>query len=125
MDAAPTPEYRGAPGLPVPLSRANRVGSMWRRARPGAATLDANELLAAARKDAGLHDFGDGTFREGLDVLVDALNAEAALSPVGQAVIRRYLVRLLVGRLRVRDLSLIHISEPTRLDLASRMPSSA
>ena len=25
----------------------------------------------------------------------------------------------------LRDLSLIHISEPTRLDLASRMPSSA
>ena len=29
------------------------------------------------------------------------------------------------GMRSVLDLSLIHISEPTRLDLASRMPSSA
>lgn len=104
MDAAPTPELSPrAAATPLPISLANRVGSLWRRARPDAALLDANDLLAAARKEAGLHDFGDGTFREGLDMLVHALNADAGLTPVGQALVRRYLTGLLVGRLRVRD----------------------
>jgi len=38
------------------------------------------ELMATARAQTGLDDFGDDSFREGLDALVRALRAEAPLS---------------------------------------------
>jgi hypothetical protein len=45
-----------------------RFGVRWRWP-------DAGTLLAAARRRSGRSDFGDGRFREGLGVLVDAFNA--------------------------------------------------
>ena len=41
-------------------------------------------LLAQARERTGLDDFGDASFRDGLGRLVDGLETEAGLSPLGR-----------------------------------------
>jgi hypothetical protein len=64
--------------------------------------LAAEELIAQARERTGLDDFGDPVFREGLDVLCDAL-AAAPLSDLGRMVWRGRLHGHLVSRLRVVD----------------------
>jgi hypothetical protein len=61
------------------------------------------ELLAAARDETGLVDFGDDSFREGLEVLVRDLREKAQLNSVGQVSIRKLLVGLLSQRLQVED----------------------
>ena len=46
--------------------------------------LSVERLLDAARAATGLPGFGDPTFREGLEVLVDAIARDAELNAVGQ-----------------------------------------
>jgi hypothetical protein len=58
------------------------------------------ELLAAAERQAGLSDFGDPAFREGLAVLVETY-ARAGLSERGRKRTERRLVQLLATRLRI------------------------
>ncbi len=61
-------------------------------------------LLDAARQETGLHDFGDPTFREGLEVLASALEEEAAgLSAAGREAWRAQLLGYLCERLRIED----------------------
>jgi hypothetical protein len=62
-----------------------------------------NDLLTAARTATGLDDFGDDTFREGLERLVLALRAEARLSAKGEAALRELISKLLRNRLEVED----------------------
>jgi hypothetical protein len=62
-------------------------------------------LLAAARAMAGLDDFGDPHFIQGLTVLVDGFRNEARLSAMGEQMAFGGLLNMLVNRLRyVRDL---------------------
>lgn len=63
----------------------------------------AADLLAAAASGTGLEDFGAPSFREGLDRLVDALDAEAALSELGVLAVEAQIVGNLSNRLRVVD----------------------
>jgi len=67
------------------------------------AVLDAHDLLGRARQQALLEDFGSGSFREGFDRLVDALNSSADLHTFGRWWWRDRLVQLLMNRLAVRD----------------------
>ena len=46
--------------------------------------LDVQEMCALARRQTGLHDFGDPWFLEPLQVLVEALEQEAALNTLGR-----------------------------------------
>jgi hypothetical protein len=62
-----------------------------------------DELLAAARAQTGLDDFGDPSFRDGLERLVRALQEEAHLTATGQVSIRQLIVGLLAQRLRIED----------------------
>jgi hypothetical protein len=64
---------------------------------------DDADLLEAARAGTGLDDFGDDSFREGLERLVRALRDEAKLSALGQDVMRGRIVMLLENRLRIED----------------------
>ena len=64
--------------------------------------LTAGELETEARRRAGLDDFGDPVYREGLDVLCGAL-ADTELSELGRMVWRGRLLGHLVARLRVVD----------------------
>jgi hypothetical protein len=65
------------------------------------ADLSPESLLAEARAQAGLDDFGGDGFREGLGVLCETYDGEARLSPAGRKRTRRRLVQLLATRLRV------------------------
>jgi len=62
-----------------------------------------DELLAAAEAATGLHDFGDDSFRDGLERLVTALREEATLSAIGQHAMPALLVNLLSQRLQIED----------------------
>ena len=62
-----------------------------------------DHLIAAARTQAGLEDFGVDSFREGLEILVCSLRDEARLNAAGEAVIYPRLVGHLVNRLQIED----------------------
>ena len=65
--------------------------------------LSADGLAAAARAATGLDDFGEDTWREGLERLVDSLHSEARLSEIGVHVAAALLTEPLVSRLQVTD----------------------
>jgi hypothetical protein len=60
-------------------------------------------LLEDARRDTGLDDFGNDSFREGLEILVTALRDEARLNPLGEQVIGGRISAHLRQRLQVED----------------------
>ncbi|WP_370500976.1 sulfotransferase [Mycolicibacterium sp. jd] len=62
-----------------------------------------DDLLRAARGSSGLDDFGDDAFREGLDILVGALDREARLNARGEAFMYPRIVGHLRQRLQVED----------------------
>jgi hypothetical protein len=62
-------------------------------------SLERDELLAAARRSTGCHDFGGDSWRPHFDVLVGALETEANLTAAGRLVARTDLVRVLRQRL--------------------------
>jgi hypothetical protein len=91
-------------GVRAPALRLlNAAGEGARRLGVVRPRLEPEALLAAARRETGLADFGDGSFREGLDVLVGSLEREADLSTLGRLALRAQLVRNLATRLRVVD----------------------
>lgn len=65
--------------------------------------LNVDTLVAAACDQTGLSDFGDPSFREGLDVLVNALNTEAKLTEAGSGRVGASIVATLTNRLQVED----------------------
>jgi hypothetical protein len=78
-------------------SSAARVGL-----RPG--PLDAERLLADARRKTKLVDLGTGEVEDKLRILVRSLVREAGLHPFGRATVRDLLVRVLSNRLRIVDM---------------------
>ena len=67
-------------------------------------SLDADAMIGAARKRTGLGDFGDDWFLAPLRLLVESINEEACLNPIGRFIQRQRIHGLLVNRLRVEDL---------------------
>ena len=65
--------------------------------------IDASTLLDAARHETGLDDFGDPSFRAGLDVLADSLDREAHLSDVGRMAYTGQILSYLQERLRIEE----------------------
>ena len=53
-----------------------------------------------ARAQTGLDDFGETSYREGLEVLARSLDEDDQLSPLGRAIHRGEIVKILVARLR-------------------------
>jgi hypothetical protein len=70
--------------------------------------LDEASLLAAARRTAEREDFVDESFRDPLRRLLASLETEARLHPLGRMLVRQSLVRALVNRLRLEELSAKH-----------------
>ena len=62
-----------------------------------------DDLMRAARDATGLDDFGGDSFREGLEVLVRSLRAEAHLNAVGELALPHQIQRLLSQRLQIED----------------------
>jgi len=65
--------------------------------------LDPADLIAAAVDQTALDDFGDGRFRDGLEVYAESVQHEADLSELGELSIQATLTAALVNRLRVVD----------------------
>src|SRR5258708_16396455 len=63
----------------------------------------AQDLMAEATAQTGLDDFGDDSFREGLEILVRSLRDEARLNAVGEAFLYPRIVGHLAQRLQVED----------------------
>ena len=61
------------------------------------------ELLDIAQTETGLHDFGDKSFMEGLEILVRALRTEARLNARGLAYLPRRIIDLLKQRLQIEE----------------------
>ncbi|OBK53527.1 sulfotransferase [Mycobacterium sp. 1081908.1] len=62
-----------------------------------------NDLLHAAVTQTGLDDFGEDSFREGLEILVASLRGEARLNAKGEAFIYQRITGYLAQRLQVED----------------------
>ena len=78
----------------------NAIAERVARRRPPA-PLDLEEVLERAHRVTGLQDFGAETFREPLSRLIDSLEREAHLSPLGRLVARSRIHGHLVNRLQV------------------------
>lgn len=61
------------------------------------------QLIEAAKSETGLEDFGDDSFAEGLEILVNSLNGEARLNDLGERVLRERILLYLTQRLQVED----------------------
>ena len=72
----------------------------------GVARFDLNPaaLIATARKDTGLSDFGEESFLAPMELLVQSLENEADLNPLAQFMSKSSILRLLKGRLYAQDL---------------------
>src|SRR3954451_6075795 len=65
--------------------------------------LNADVLIERARRNAGVGDFGDTPFREGLQVFLRACAEEAELSLFGRFATRWDIGRFLSNLLRLRE----------------------
>jgi hypothetical protein len=65
--------------------------------------LDAKRLVDQAREGTGLEDLGEGTWQEGLERLVEALDGEARLNEVGVQVASGDILGYLVNRLQITE----------------------
>jgi sulfotransferase family protein len=81
----------------------NALGGVLRRLGVPLVSLDEDDVLDAARRGAGLADFGDDDFRQGLRELLHALESEADLTLLGRVAARRDVVALLMSRLRLEE----------------------
>ncbi len=68
-----------------------------------ALSLDPEVLMAEARRETGLENFGDPSFREPMCRLVAALDGEAGLNDAGRAVYAQRILDILITRLRAED----------------------
>jgi hypothetical protein len=91
------------PYRPALVAAANRLGRLLGRTGLLQADLGEQSLLHAARRKTGLDDFGDPTFRLRLRILLDSVEKEARLHPLGRFMARENFIRVLGGRLRIEE----------------------
>lgn len=77
--------------------------------RAGRLCLEAyRELMDVARRNNGLENFGEDSFREGLEVLCGSLERQARLNATGEHVLRDLILRYLRQRLEVEEWYRLH-----------------
>ena len=101
------------PYRPLPISLFNRAGRFAERIGLSS-PLDADRMVAAAKRKTGLSDFGDDWFMEPLHVLVRSINDEARLNPLGIMLQNTRIVAALSTRLRAE---LLFNENPHILDM--------
>lgn len=82
------------------------LNATWRGAHVIGAkvSLDKDHLIRLARKETGLREFGNDFWEEPLDRLLDAIEQEAELHPIGRFITQQRMKSLLAIRLRSADL---------------------
>ena len=103
-------DYRH-PYRPWPIAAVNRLGAALPLLR---VDLREEKLLAEARRRTRLHDFGDESFRPRLRLLLECLESEGALHPVGRFLTREKLVGVLANKLKITELVRRHPDIRTR-----------
>jgi len=88
------------PYRPAPIALANRVGRLL---GIGRRPIRVEQVLDKARKKVGLNDFGDEGFVEPLEVMIDSINREAKLNPIGRLIIEGRIVSVLANKLVAQD----------------------
>jgi hypothetical protein len=91
-----------APNLPTAVRAMNAAARPFARWLPPF-SLREDSLLAEARNRAGLADFGAGAWREGLAALLESLETEAGLTPLGRVIARTDVLSALENRLQLND----------------------
>lgn len=83
----------------------NMLNTAWKGGYPLGmeVKITKDHLIAAARKETGLHDLGADFWDEPLDRLLDSINKEANLHPIGRFITKKRLVNLLSIRLRAEE----------------------
>ncbi|MEZ4289831.1 MAG: sulfotransferase [Myxococcota bacterium] len=84
------------------VGRATEAKKEWLNIR-SIVPLDEESLLAEARRNTGLDDFGDDRWRDHFRVLIDAIENEAKLNFAGRILTRSDLLIYLEARLRITD----------------------
>jgi hypothetical protein len=82
-------------------------------------SFDEEAMLAKARDRAQCDDFGDPGFRVRLRAMLDAVEADTGLGPLGRLAIHQRMLRLLASRLLLEDLL---TRRPEILDIALPAP---
>jgi hypothetical protein len=91
------------PYRPLPIKLGNALGRFLVRTGVTRVRLAENKLLAAARAQTGLSDWGDKSFRQPLGLLLESLEREAHLNFLGRIAARRRLTQMLVNRLQIQE----------------------
>jgi len=80
----------------------NAINKFWKVSYPLGAksNLNIDDLIKTARKATGLHDLGNLFWDEPLRRMLDSINNEAQLHPIGQFITRQRIINLLSVRLR-------------------------
>ncbi|HSF90136.1 MAG TPA: sulfotransferase [Saprospiraceae bacterium] len=83
----------------------NIINSVWKGTYPigTKVNLDKDHLIRLARKQTGLQYFGDDFWEEPLERLLDAIEHEAQLHPVGRFITQQRMTSLLAIRLRAEE----------------------
>jgi hypothetical protein len=78
------------------------VNKTWQSLYPVGAeiVLSKDRLIREARKETGLKNFGMDPWEEPLERMLDSINREASLNPIGRFITKKRLVNLLSIRLR-------------------------
>jgi hypothetical protein len=81
------------------------INSAWGRSYILGTKINLNKdhLIKLARKQTGLHSFGEDLWEEPFDRLIDSINHEAELHPVGRFITQSRLTGLLAIRLRAEN----------------------
>lgn len=117
MNAAPPADIRIVDLARPDLSDAQRAAITG--ASQAKIVLREDVVLDAARRQTGLDDFGDASFRERLRVWLASADEDAELGPAGRATVFGNCVRVLANRLRLEDLVKRH---PEILDVELPRP---
>lgn len=89
-----------APAPPLPIRLANRLlPLLWALHLLPLPDLDEDRLVRAARRQTGLHFFGDEHFRVPMRVLIEALRKEANLNALGRIIAHGSILKILKERL--------------------------
>ncbi|MEJ2303296.1 MAG: sulfotransferase [Anaerolineales bacterium] len=87
--------------LPISYKVANAVGKILLAAQLPLLRLDEKSVCDSAKKQTGLSDFGDPYYREGLLRLLESLEKDANLHPLGRFMTKDMITNYLVQRLRL------------------------
>lgn len=88
--------------LPLIVRLVNQSGEILNRLHIRSVNLSRERLMATARKQTGLSDWGEDDFLTPLTVLLDAYEKEADLSLLGRVIVQKTLERLLANRLLIQ-----------------------